>query len=59
LIFSRILRNGLWDELSIDLNGPSRIVMVEFEIHVPEKFPVNLDFIEKLNYDVILDSPIL
>jgi hypothetical protein len=33
--------------------------MVEFEIHVPEKFPVNLDFIEKLNYDVILDSTIL
>jgi hypothetical protein len=56
LIFSRILRNGLWEELNFDLNGPSRIVMVEFEVHVPEKYPTNMDFIEKLNYDVILDA---
>jgi hypothetical protein len=30
--------------------------MVEFEVHVPEKYPTNMDFIEKLNYDVILDA---
>ena len=58
LIFSRILRNGLWDKLEIDLNGSSRFVMVEFDIVVPEKYPTNLDFVEKLNYDVILDTMI-
>lgn len=55
LIFSRILKNGLWDKLAIDLNGPSRIIMVEFDIHVPETFPTNLDFVHNLHYEVILD----
>lgn len=56
LIFSRILRNGLWEKLDINLNGPSRIIMVEFEILVPEKYPTNLDFVKNLKYDVILDT---
>lgn len=55
LIFSRILRNGLWDKLEIDFNGPSRFVMVEFDIQVPEKYSTNLNFVKELNYDVILD----
>jgi hypothetical protein len=54
-IFSRMLRNGLWDKLVIDLKGPSRIIMVEFDIHVPETFPTNLNFVRNLHYDVILD----
>ncbi len=56
LIFSRILRNGLWEKLEINLNGPSRLIMVEFEIHVPEKYPTNLDFVNNFKYDVILDT---
>ena len=59
LIFSRILRNELWDKLNIDLDGPSRFIMVEFDIIVPEKYPTNLDFIKDLNYDVILDTELL
>lgn len=56
LIFSRILRNGLWDKLEIDLNGPSRFVMVEFDIQVTEPYPTNLDFTKEINYNVILDT---
>ena len=56
LIFARILRNGLWDKLGVDLNGPARFIMVEFEIQVPEQFPTNLDFVKNLNFDVILDT---
>ncbi|MDB4584411.1 hypothetical protein N9164_14770 [Draconibacterium sp.] len=56
LFFSRILRNGLWDKLNINLNGPSRFIMVELDIDFPEKFPTNFDFIKDLNYDVILDT---
>lgn len=56
VIFSRILRNGLWDKLNIDLYGSSRFIMVEFDIESPVKFPTNLDFIRHLNYDVILDT---
>jgi len=54
LIFSRILRNGLWEKLNIDFEGPSRFVMVEFDVAIPE-FPTNLDFVKGLQYDVILD----
>lgn len=56
LIFSRILKNGLWDKLNVDLDGPSRFIMCEFDIIVPEKYPTNLDFVKELNYDVILDT---
>lgn len=56
LIFSRILRNGLWNELNIDLEGPPRFIMVEFEIQVPKKYPTNFNFITDFNYDVILDT---
>jgi hypothetical protein len=55
LIFSRILRNGLWDKLAIDFNGSSRLIMVEFDIHIPETFPTNLNSVKDLHYDVILD----
>lgn len=55
LIFSRILRNGLWEKLAINFDGPSRIIMVEFEIQIPEKYPTNLNFVNDLKYDVILD----
>ena len=58
VIFSRILRNGLWDKLNVDLDGSSRFVMVEFDIEFPETFPTNLNFINNLNYDVILDTEI-
>jgi hypothetical protein len=58
LIFSRILRNGLWDKLKIDLEGPSRFVMVEFDVEIPE-FPTNLDFVKGLKYDIILDTPLI
>ncbi len=56
LIFSRMLRNGLWNELNIDLEGPQRLIMVEFEFRVPENQRTNLDFVRNLHYDVILDT---
>ena len=56
LIFSRILKNEMWDKLDIDLNGPSRFIMCEFDIFVPEEYPTNLDFVNELSYDVILDT---
>jgi hypothetical protein len=56
LIFSRILRNGLWDTLNIDLDGPSRFIMVEFDIYLPEKYPTNLNFINNLEFDILLDT---
>lgn len=58
LIFSRILRNGLWEKLKIDFDGPSRFVMVEFDIEFPKTLPTNLNFINDLKYDVILDTEI-
>ena len=58
LIFSRILRNGLWERLNIDLDGASRFIMVEFDFEFPEKFSTNLNFINDLNYDIILDTEI-
>lgn len=48
LVFSRILRNGLWDELKVDLNGSSRFIMVEFDIVVLERFPANLDLCKRI-----------
>jgi hypothetical protein len=54
-VFSRLLRNGLWDKLKIDFNGPSRIIMVEFDMDIPRTFPTNLNFVNNLKYDVILD----
>jgi hypothetical protein len=58
LIFSRILRNGLWEKLKINFDGDSRFIMVEFDIKFPETSPTNLDFINDLKYDVILDTKI-
>jgi hypothetical protein len=58
LIFSRILRNGLWEKLKINFDGPSRFVMVEFDIEFPKTLPTNLNFINDLKYDVILDTEI-
>ena len=57
LIFSRILCNGLWDELKIDLSnsGPSRAIMVEFEVNIP-KNPISLTFVDKIKGEVILDT---
>lgn len=54
LIFSRMLRNGLWEKLKIDLDGSSRFVMVEFNDFIPGEL-TNLDFVRNLHYEVILD----
>lgn len=56
LIFSRMLRNGLWKKLKIDLDGPERFIMVELEMEIPEKYPTSLGFVKDLHYDVILDT---
>jgi len=57
LIFSRILRNGLWDKLNIDLSetGASRAIMVEFEVKIPAN-PISLTFADKMKGKVILDT---
>lgn len=59
LIFSRILRNGLWNELNIDLSekGPSRAIMVEFEVKIPAS-PISLTFADEMTGKVILDTEI-
>jgi hypothetical protein len=56
LVFARILKNGLWQELGIDFNGPSRFIMVEFPIHNIPTFPTSLQFIKGIDYEVILDE---
>ena len=55
LIFSKLLRQGLWDELKVDLQGKSRIVMVEFSIDMEEETPLSFDFIKNIKTDVVLD----
>lgn len=48
LMFSRMLKIGLWNELKINLNGPARFIMVEFPINlIPEK-PTSLAFVNEV-----------
>lgn len=57
LMFARMLKIGLWDELKIDLNGPARFVMVEFPINLIPSKPTCLVFVDDVTSKckVILD----
>lgn len=57
LMFARMLKIGLWDELKIDLNGPARFIMVEFPINLIPKKPTSLAFVDEVKEkcQVILD----
>ncbi|HPR31902.1 MAG TPA: hypothetical protein PLK12_07395 [Prolixibacteraceae bacterium] len=61
LIFARMLRsNGLWNELKPAgcerlLDGPSRFVMVEFDIEIPPS-PHSLDFVKDLKHKILINT---
>ena len=60
LMFARMLKNGLWDDLNVELDGPARFIMVEFPIDaIPEK-PTSLEFVDAVQEKcrVILDVEI-